>query len=318
MATVKKHAQPKPLPSSDPAPSSVSSTGAAAVSAGDCDGDDSGLSALFTWVQAWVSDHANFKYILPLLLLLELVLGIVIIKFVAYTEIDWIAYMQEVRGVLDGDLNYANLKGDTGPLVYPAGFVYVYTALYYLTDSGTNILRAQYIFLGVYLAITAVAAVVLHRSRALPPWAICLVSVSKRIHSIFLLRCFNDGVAMLLLYAAVLLFTRNRWSWGCFLFSAAVSIKMNVLLFAPGLLLLLWQRFGFAGAIPKLAICAALQVVVGAPFLLTYPVQYFHGAFDFGRVFQVRRITNTHNLTEPRTMKQLLSRHIVKMCLSQF
>lgn len=42
------------------------------------------------------------------------------------TEIDWIAYMQEVEGFLDGELNYFNLHGDTGPLVYPAAFVYIY------------------------------------------------------------------------------------------------------------------------------------------------------------------------------------------------
>ena len=37
------------------------------------------------------------------------------------TEIDWIAYMQEVEGAMGGQLDYAQLKGDTGPLVYPAG-----------------------------------------------------------------------------------------------------------------------------------------------------------------------------------------------------
>lgn len=45
-------------------------------------------------------------------------------------------------------------------------------------------------------------------------------------------------------------------------FSLAVSVKMNVLLFAPGLLFLLLTQFGFRGALPKLAICAALQVTV--------------------------------------------------------
>lgn len=43
------------------------------------------------------------------------------------TEIDWVAYMQEVEGFLDGERNYRNLRGDTGPLVYPAGFIYVYS-----------------------------------------------------------------------------------------------------------------------------------------------------------------------------------------------
>lgn len=35
---------------------------------------------------------------------------------------------------------------------------------------------------------------------------------------------------------------------------------MNILLFAPGLLFLLLQRFGLLGCIPKLCICALLQV----------------------------------------------------------
>jgi hypothetical protein len=42
------------------------------------------------------------------------------------TEIDWVAYMQEVGGFLDGERNYMALRGDTGPLVYPAGFLYLY------------------------------------------------------------------------------------------------------------------------------------------------------------------------------------------------
>ncbi len=41
--------------------------------------------------------------------------------YAADTEIDWIAYMQEVGGFMGGELDYLKLKGDTGPLVYPAG-----------------------------------------------------------------------------------------------------------------------------------------------------------------------------------------------------
>ena len=33
------------------------------------------------------------------------------------TEIDWMAYMQEVEGAINGTYDYAYLKGDTGPLV---------------------------------------------------------------------------------------------------------------------------------------------------------------------------------------------------------
>jgi hypothetical protein len=45
-----------------------------------------------------------------------------------------------VEGVIvNGTTDYSLLRGDTGPLVYPAGFVWFYAALYKLTDSGANI-----------------------------------------------------------------------------------------------------------------------------------------------------------------------------------
>lgn len=55
------------------------------------------------------------------------------------TEIDWVAYMQEVAGPLGGEFDYTKLRGDTGPLVYPAGFVYIFAALHWITSQGTNI-----------------------------------------------------------------------------------------------------------------------------------------------------------------------------------
>ena len=46
------------------------------------------------------------------LLLLEILLNIFIIERVRYTEIDWIAYMQEVEGFLNGTLDYKLLRGE--------------------------------------------------------------------------------------------------------------------------------------------------------------------------------------------------------------
>ena len=78
------------------------------------------------------------------MLFFELLLGLAILTFRGCTphtdtEIDWQAYMQEVQGFLDGDLNYTHLKGDTGPLVYPAGFIYIFAALHYISSAGSNV-----------------------------------------------------------------------------------------------------------------------------------------------------------------------------------
>jgi alpha-1,3-mannosyltransferase len=62
----------------------------------------------------------------------------------ADTEIDWVAYMQEVSGFLGGERDYTKLRGDTGPLVYPGGFVWAFSALYHITDQGQDIKLGGY------------------------------------------------------------------------------------------------------------------------------------------------------------------------------
>lgn len=243
----------------------------------------------------------DFALIAVGLLVLETILSSLIIKKVPYTEIDWVAYMEEVGehdGFLSGERDYMNMQGGTGPLVYPAGFVYFFSALYKLTSAGKDIALAQWFFLGFYLCLIAVVLAVYKQTRRVPAWGLLLVVCSRRIHSIFVLRLFNDGIAMLVLYIAVLLFTKNRWSLGCFVFSLAVSVKMNVLLFAPPLLVLLLQRFGPVRTLPKLSICALTQIVLGWPFLSTFPLSYLGRAFNVGKAFEFKWSVNMQFLSE--------------------
>ena len=220
------------------------------------------------------------------IILVELLLNSLIVWKVPYTEIDWIAYMQEVGGVFkDGQWDYQHLRGDTGPLVYPAGFVYLYYALYLLSGGGVDILTVQWVFVLLHTALIAVLVLVLRQTGQFPPLMLAAFACSKRVHSIFVLRLFNDCWAMFLCYLAILFFVRHRWYLGCVLYSLAVSVKMNILLFAPGLLLLLVQSLGALAAIGPLLVCAAIQLLLAAPFLLENPWSYLAGSFDLGRKF---------------------------------
>merc|ERR1719412_3130882 len=99
------------------------------------------------------------------LFMAEIVINTLVITKVNYTEIDWVAYMQEVEGVKNGTYDYSLLKGDTGPLVYPAGFVWIFTGLYYLTQSGTNIKLAQCFFAVLYLVTLALVFRIMVKTR---------------------------------------------------------------------------------------------------------------------------------------------------------
>ena len=47
---------------------------------------------------------------------------------------------------------------------YPAGFVYIFSGLYYLTDHGKNIRIAQYVFLLLYLMTLFVVFAIYQKS----------------------------------------------------------------------------------------------------------------------------------------------------------
>ncbi|KAG7669039.1 hypothetical protein KSW81_004049 [Nannochloris sp. 'desiccata'] len=100
--------------------------------------------------------------------------------------------MDEVSGYDKGERDYINLKGDTGPLVYPAGFVYLFSWLRSITHGA--ILPAQYIFAALYLATQFIVMALYITSCTMPPWSLVLLCLSRRLHSIFVLRLFNDLV----------------------------------------------------------------------------------------------------------------------------
>ena len=143
----------------------------------------------------------------------------------ADTEIDWIAYMQEVGGFLSGDLDYTHLKGDTGPLVgsrnhacpiskcVPIAGLSCRLCVSVLAavlgdrsrkrESGrrhpcravdfpravhrVHRSRAQHLLQEQTGLLPSLSAVAQPESLSqLPPWAILLVLPSYRIHSIFM------------------------------------------------------------------------------------------------------------------------------------
>lgn len=229
--------------------------------------------------------------------------------------------MQEVEGVVNGTYDYLELKGDTGPLVYPAGFVYVFTVLYYVTNHGANIYIAQYIFAAFYLVTLFLVFRIYCKAQKVPPYALLfLCCTSYRIHSIFVLRLFNDPVAMMFLYLALNLFIDHWWALGSFVFSLAVSIKMNILLFSPALLLMMLAAKGLVGTIFLLCICGATQVILALPFLLVNPLGYINRAFDLGRIFFFQWTVNWRFLPEEVFVSKwfhltLLAVHLVVLLL---
>ncbi|XP_003373985.1 lethal(2)neighbour of tid protein [Trichinella spiralis] len=229
-------------------------------------------------IQNFMLDTKYRPKIAVALFVFEFVLCLWIVTTVPYTEIDWLAYMQQVEGFINGTFDYTLLKGDTGPLVYPAGHVYIYTILYYLTNHGRNIFVAQLFFTILYLCNLIIVFFINIRSGQIPSIFLIFMScTSYRIHSIFLLRLFNDPIAIL-----------------------ALSVKMNILLFSPAVAVICLYKRGLQDSCRLFALAFLIQVTLAIPFLHTNPLGYLRSAFNFGRVFDHRWTVNWRFVPEEK------------------
>jgi alpha-1,3-mannosyltransferase len=200
--------------------------------------------------------------------------------------------MQQVSLFVNGTTDYHLLKGDTGPLVYPAFHVYLYSALYYLTNHGTNIFQAQCIFALLYL-VTIVLVLACYRRVGAPPWLLATVVCSKRLHSIFLLRLFNDAWVAALLWGMIYAFQRKWWNAGAVSFTLGLGVKMSMLLVLPAAGVIVLQGHGTSEAAFIGMICAMAQMISSFPFLFEGEGwHYMSRAFDLGRKFLYKWTVN--------------------------
>lgn len=167
--------------------------------------------------------------------------------------------MQQVAQYVSGERDYVKLNGDTGPLVYPAAHVYIYRFLYAVTDEGRDIKLGQYIFTGLYLA-TLWLVMQCYRQAKVPPYIFPLLILSKRLHSIFLLRLFNDCFAVFFLFLAIYCFQKRSWTVGSVAYSLGLGVKMSLLLALPAVGVVLWQAMGRKRGLQQATLIAQIQV----------------------------------------------------------
>ncbi|KAL3328723.1 hypothetical protein AABB24_036045 [Solanum stoloniferum] len=142
-------------------------------------------------------------------------------------------------------------------------------------------MSVQILFGFLYMLDLAIVVFIYLKTDVVPWWALSLLSLSKRVHSIFVLRLFNDCFATTLLHAALVSIICQKWHLGLVIFSGAVSIKMNVLLYAPPLLLLMVKAMDIVGVISALVGAALVQVGnLQVPFLISN-AKMFRGRHDF-------------------------------------
>lgn len=293
-----------------------------------------GISAIFV-------NPAALKAVLPVVVCFSSIACKVIISKVSYTEIDFSTYMQQIDMVNDGALDYSVIHGDSGPIVYPAGFVQVYQALHWLTDGGADLRLGQLAFGYLFSLTILLTCVVYIMAGGVPPWTLFLLVASKRLYSIYVLRLFNDCFTTVGILAVIMVLQQAAF-WSNVLsdsmmfmmcavatdvYSMALSVKMNVLLYLPALVVVLFFLLGERPLrlAAVLTIIPLVQVLVGWRFLL--PLfwdeeashlrrTYLTHAFDFSRKFLYEwtvnwRFVPEHVFDSPTFANSLLALHVV-------
>lgn len=203
-----------------------------------------------------------------LIFLFEAILLELIIIKIPYTEIDYSTYMQQISQIENGELDYNKIKGDTGPIVYPGGYVFIYSWMKMITQGMNNLNKGQEVFKYLYLISFILTILIYIQSsgeKKIKPYQIYMLALSKRLHSIYVLRLFNDCFATFFVLCTIFLlqisakfkskylisnnkyikremkiysFLINLLAIDCYCFG--ISIKMNVLLYLPGFLIILY------------------------------------------------------------------------------
>ena len=89
---------------------------------------------------------------------------------------------------------------------------------------------------------------------------LALLVLSKRLHSIFLLRLFNDGFAVFFLFLAMYCYQRRQWTLGSVAYSLGLGTKMSLILALPAVGIVLWQALGRDRALRQAFLIGQVQV----------------------------------------------------------
>jgi alpha-1,3-mannosyltransferase len=186
------------------------------------------------------------------LLLGEAALCFAIIHRIPYTPIDLPTFYQQVEHFLNGQREYAKIYGDTGPVVYAFAasgnrlLICAVEDTQRATSTSTacctlpqtkvvTFARRSMSLPDCTWSPSPLSSFSFERRRfvlffaqatektsaQMPVWSLFLLPLSKRLHSIYILRCFNDGLAMSFMYPCIYFATRQNWTLASLLFRSA-------------------------------------------------------------------------------------------------
>ena len=133
-----------------------------------------------------------------------------------------------------------------------------------------------------------------------PPYILVLLIFSKRLHSIFMLRLFNDCFAVLALFTSIYAYQKGFYTLGSLVYSFGLGTKLSLALAGPAIAIVLFQVLEPSRAMNALMLMLQMQIVVGFQFWSVNARAYFGRAFELGRQFLFKWTVNWRFAGEQR------------------
>ncbi|KAF7793104.1 hypothetical protein EIP86_004212 [Pleurotus ostreatoroseus] len=86
---------------------------------------------------------------------------------------------------------------------------------------------------------------------------------------------------------------------------------MSVLLYLPGILVVLFKRNGLVGTIRHMLLLIGTQAALGLPFLAQYPTSYLKSSFEFTRIFLYKWTVNWRFVSEETFLSSAWARGLL-------
>jgi alpha-1,3-mannosyltransferase len=110
------------------------------------------------------------------------------------------------------------------------------------------------------LALRGFEGMVTDEEEQIPPYVFPMLILSKRMHSIFVLRLFNDCFAVFFFFVAIYCYQKRWWVVGSTIYSIGLGVKMSLLLALPSVGIVLLQAIGARDAIGHASLIGLIQV----------------------------------------------------------
>ncbi|EGC34695.1 hypothetical protein DICPUDRAFT_153070 [Dictyostelium purpureum] len=189
------------------------------------------------------------------------------------------------------DFDYSHYMHYHGPNTYPAGFTYLYTFLYYISNRG-NCLQ---IFQAIWAILEFINFILIKRicsKLKIPIFLSILPIISNRLHLYNVRIVINDFPSTFLIHIAILLFISKRFKLFSIIYSLTVSLKLHTIFYSPAILFIFFNSLTLNETIYYLSIMAIIQILLGLPFLLVNPVAYISNAYDLSRTLLWEKTRN--------------------------